>query len=76
MRNIYMPTLTTIQTQNQHLVLLYCILPLPGAVRCLLHHLEIDMAMGLLDRNYPLGSDADSTSPLYGRNILRPKNPA
>jgi hypothetical protein len=71
-----MPTLTTIQTQNQHLVLLHSILSLPRALRCLLRHLEIDMAMGLLDRNHPLGSDADTTSPLHGRNVLRPQNPA
>lgn len=78
MTNAFLLAKTTSQTQNQYLVLLHCFVPLPGSFRCFPHHMEIHMAMGILDCDHTMGCGFDSNRCLYGRDILRshyPKRP-
>jgi hypothetical protein len=58
--------LTINQTQNQHLVLLHCPVALPRPLCRFLHHLEDEVAMGVLDHHDTLGCRPDPHRGLHG----------
>jgi hypothetical protein len=62
----YQFALTSTQPQNQHLVVLHRRLTVSRTLRRLIHHLEVHLAMGILDPHHTLGCSLDLNRWFHG----------